>query len=90
MKSRLTDREKETIIIFNETTEPAEIFTYNKTWQKHLEKMLGLEPVMANNYGGKTYRIDKKRIKPPRAKVVLSPEARKKAADRLAIVRSKR
>ena len=80
--------ERETIILFNETSEPAEIFTYNKSWQQHLEKKVGLKPIKNNGYGGKTYQIDKKRIKPPRAKVKLSAEARQKAGSRLAIARS--
>jgi hypothetical protein len=40
-----------------------------KTWQRHLEKKLGLKPVMDNGFGGKEYKIEKKRIRPPRAPV---------------------
>ena len=38
---------------------------------------------MDNGFGGKEYEIDKKRIRPPRALVKLSAEARAKLADRL-------
>lgn len=59
------------------------MFTYNKAWQKHLEKKLGLKPTMNNGFGGKEYEVDKKRIRPPRAPVRLSIEARAKLANRL-------
>jgi len=75
---KLTNAEKETIIIFNETTEPATIFTYSKSWQKHLEGRLGLKPVRKEEYGGREYSIDKDRIKPPRAPVKMSEEAKLK------------
>jgi hypothetical protein len=38
---------------------------------------------MDNGFGGKEYEIDKKRIRPPRAPLKLSVEARAKRADRL-------
>jgi len=83
MTRKLTNYERETIINFNEGDNMASIFTYNKTWQKHLEKKLGLKPTMDNGYGGRGYEISKKRIRPPRAPVKLSAEARAKLADRL-------
>lgn len=73
---RLTKAERETIIIFNELEDIAHIFTYNRAWQRHLEKKLGLSPHMDNGFGGKEYDISKKRIKPPRAPRSLSPETR--------------
>ena len=82
-KERLSNYEKETIINFNEGEDKANIFTYNKVWQRHLEKNLGLKPVMDNGYGGKEYEISKKRIKPPRAPKRLSPEARAKIGKQL-------
>ncbi len=75
--------ERETIINFNETKDPAYIFTYNKTWQRHLEQRLGLKPVMDNGFSGKEYQIDKKRIPMPRAPRKLSDSAKKKLAERL-------
>jgi len=44
---------------------------------------LGLKPTMDNGFGGKEYEIDKKRIRPPRAPVRLSLEARAKLSERL-------
>lgn len=75
--------EQETIINFNEEDEIADIFTYNKKWQKHLEQKLGLKPVMDNGSEGRAYQIVKKRIPLPRVPMKLSAEAREKIADRL-------
>ena len=83
MRRGLSNYEQETIINFNKAEDTAHIFTYEKTWQQHLEKRLGLKPTMDNGFGGKEYVIDKKRIRPPRAPVRLSTEARAKLADRL-------
>ena len=83
MRRRLSNYEQETIINFNKAEDVAHIFTYEKTWQQHLEKRLGLKPTMDNGFGGKAYEIPKKRIRPPRAPVRLSAEARAKLAHRL-------
>jgi len=80
---RLTSYEQETIINFNKAEDTAYIFTYEKTWQKHLEKNLGLKPMMDNGFGGKEYELPKSRIKPPRAPRRLSDSAKKKLAERL-------
>jgi len=83
MQRRLSNYEQETIINFNKAEVIAYIFTYDKTWQQHLEKRLGLKPTTDNGFGGREYEIDKKRIRPPRAPVKLSAEARAKLTDRL-------
>lgn len=83
MSRRLSSYEKETIISFNEAEDTAYIFTYSKAWQKHLEVKLGLKPVMDNGFGGKTYHISKKRIRPPRLPRKLSPQAKAKAVETL-------
>ena len=57
MTGKLTAYEQETYMGFNETSEPAWIFTYNKTWQKHLEGKLGLKPVKDNGLGGREYEL---------------------------------
>ena len=81
----LTNYEQETIINFNKEEKVAYIFTYEKTWQQHLEKKLGLKPVKDNGFGGKEYVIDKKRISKPRmpGKRTLTAEQRKAIGDRL-------
>jgi len=83
MTRTLTNYEQETIINFNKAEDIAYIFTYERTWQKHLEERLGLKPVIDNGFGGKGYEIDKQRIRPPRASKKLSTSAKKKLAERL-------
>lgn len=63
----LSNYERETIISFNEQDKIAHIYTYNKVWQRHLEKNLKLEPVLKNKWGGREYEIDKTRVPKPRA-----------------------
>ena len=83
MSRALSAYEQETIISFNRAEDMAYIFTYERTWQKHLEGKLGLKPVMDNGFGGKEYELPKSRIKPPRAPRRLSDSAKKKLAERL-------
>jgi len=90
MRRRLSNYEQETIINFNKDEAIAHIFTYEKTWQQHLEKKLGLKPTMDNGFGGREYEIDKKRIRPPRAPVKLSAEARAKLTKRMKGMSKKR
>lgn len=80
--------EQETIIVFNKEDELASIFTYERTWQVHLEKKLGLKPIMENGFGGKEYEIDKKRIKMPRVPVKLSAKQRKASSERMKRLRA--
>ena len=75
--------DQETIITFNRAEKEARIFTYEPTWKKHLEKNLGLKPIMDNGCGGREYIIDKKRIFMPRAPRKLSAETKKKYANNL-------
>jgi hypothetical protein len=83
MPGRLTNYEQEAIINFNKGEDKAHIFTYEKTWQKHLEGRLGLKPLYDNGFGGREYELPKKMIKPPRAPRRLSDSARIKLAERL-------
>jgi len=83
MPKTLTNYEQETIINFNKAEDIACVFTYEKTWQKHLEGKLNLKPVMDNGFGGRSYEVPKKMIKPPRAPRKLSASAKKKLIERL-------
>jgi len=83
MPRKLTNYEQETIINFNKEEKIAYIFTYEKTWQKHLEGRLGLKPVMDNGFGGREYELPKKMIKPPRVPRKLSDSVKKKLVERL-------
>ena len=67
MSRTLSAYEQETIINFNKAEDVAYVFTYEETWQKHLEGRLGSKPVMDNGFGSKEYELPKSRIKPPRA-----------------------
>ena len=83
MSRKLTNYEQETIINFNKAEDTAYIFTYEKTWQQHLEKRLGLKPLYDNGFGGKEYELPKSRIKPPRIPRRLSDSTKKKLTERL-------
>lgn len=85
----LTALELETIINFNQGSPDAEIFTYERTWQKHLEQKLGLIPTLDNGYGGKGYKLPKSLIHMPRAKKQLSEQTKKNLAERLSTMRHK-
>ena len=74
----LSREEQETIICFNKADKEAHIFTYEKTWQSHLEKKLWLKPIYKNSHGGKEYEIPKSRIKMPHAKRTLSKAHKEK------------
>ena len=75
--------EQETIINFNREEKTAYIFTYEKTWQRHLEIKLGLKPVSDNGFGGRDYEITKDRIPMPRARKIFTPEHKRKLVNGL-------
>lgn len=79
----LSRYEQETIINFNKAEDIAYVFTYEKTWQQHIERRLKIEPFLDNGKGGKEYKIPKSRISKPRAPRTLSLEARQRLSDRL-------
>lgn len=85
----LSKLEQETIINFNELESDAHIFTYNKTWQKHLESKLGLKPISASKGGSREYVLPKMRLLLPKAKRQLSTEATKKRAAKLGSIKAK-
>lgn len=76
--------ERETIITFDETTEPAHIFTYNRSWQKHLEQKLGIEPTTDNEFGAREYECPKAWIRKPQKPRQLSEVQKGKLRERLA------
>lgn len=81
--SRLSNFERETIINFNEAEKVAFIFTYNKSWQAHLEKVLKIKPLSSNGYGGREYQLPKKFIKLPRGPVILSDAEKKRRGEQM-------
>ena len=79
----LSGYEKETIITWNEAEATAHIFTYSRSWQRHLEGKLGLHPETDNGYGGRSYELDKKLIRLPQPKRRLSEATKQRLADNL-------
>ena len=64
---KLSAYERETIILFNETSEPAEVFTYNKKMIRKLERLVRMFPdefklKSDNGDGGMTYIVPKYRV----------------------------
>ena len=64
---KLSAYECETIILFNETSEPAEVFTYNKRMIRKLARLTQKFPdefklKADNGDGGMTYIVPKNRI----------------------------
>ena len=79
-RSRL---EQETIILFNEAEDIAEIYTHKKSWITKLDKMCEefpefVKPKLKDDYS-KTYYIDKKLISIRQPKIY-SQEAKRKLA----------
>lgn len=60
--------EQETIINFNKAEDMASIYTYERSWQRHLERRLHLKPLSNDGFGGKEYEIDKHLIRLPQLK----------------------
>jgi len=85
----LSGYELETIISFNQGSSIADVFTYEKTWQKRLEQGLGLKATLINDSGGRGYQLPKSLIVMPRAKRKYSEETKKKMALRLDKIRRK-
>lgn len=61
----LSAYEQETIINFNKDEDIAYIFTYEKTWQKHIEQRFGIKPYESNSFGAKSYKVPKSCIRKP-------------------------
>lgn len=85
----LTRYELETVINFNKGDNMATIFTYEKMWQRHIEKKLGIKPYLDNGYGGKSYKLPKSKISKPRASMKLTDEQRKAISERFSKIRCK-
>lgn len=62
----LQAHEKETIINFDKGSGAASLFTYERSWQTHCEKVLGLKPTLENGYGGREYEFPKEWLRKPR------------------------
>ena len=90
MRTGLTNAELETVITFDKESDIASIYTFEETWQKHIEERFGIKPVETNQYGGKTYELPKDRIKMPHPKQKVSEETRRKRSAHLRELAKKR
>ncbi len=88
MTRKLSKAEQETTISFNKGEVKAYIFTYEGPWQRQLESKLGVKPIMDNGMGGKTYIVDKERVRMPQPKRIYSNEVREKKVEQLNKARS--
>ena len=77
---KLSNLERETICLFNEAEEEAEIYTHNHAMQKRLAELCETHPeqvrlTQSGSSGGMTFRLPKRwlRVVPPR---VLTPAQR--------------
>lgn len=64
-KRTLEQHERETTLSFDKAGDTAIVFTYERSWQTHLEKA-GAEPTLETEYGGKEYEIPKEWVRLPR------------------------
>ncbi len=67
----------------------ASLFGYDKLIQRHMERKLGLKPVMSNSFGGKEYHFDKSRVRLPQPKKQISEATREAMKSRLAKARAR-
>lgn len=82
--------EQETIINFCEGEDEADVYTHSDKWMNRFEKVLKIQPYQVYPDGARSYKIAKKRLTMPRAKLEMSDERRKAAGDRLSKMRSAR
>ena len=80
MLSRL---EQETIILFNEQEQTAEVFTYNGRMRRELSALAETRPDEVKREGNETYIIPKRWVK-IRASRILTDEQREEYARRAA------
>ena len=65
--NHVTRAEMETIVNFNKEDKEADVFTYEPSWQKHIEQRLHIQSYDDNGFGGKSYHVPKSVIPKPRA-----------------------
>jgi hypothetical protein len=82
--AKLSRRQRETIIVFNELDSEATVFTYNRKWKERLAK-LGMKAMETNSFGGATFEVPKKSIHMPviRKRKALTADQKKTIRERL-------
>lgn len=84
---KLSQAEKETLILFNEAERTAVIQTYNRRWKTRLHELAKTDSDMFRiveiDGEREVFECDKCRLALPRRRPVLSEEQREKLADNL-------
>jgi hypothetical protein len=78
----LSPTERETVISFDASPAPANVFTYSRRWQEHIEKKLGIAPYRKDPHGGREYIVPKSAISMPRAPRRYSPSTLQRMRER--------
>ena len=79
---RLSKREQETIINFNQAEDIAYIYTCSKAWIAHMENKLGLKPTKIQSYA-REYVCPKTWLRKPQKPRQLSEQHKHKLRQRL-------
>lgn len=92
--SNLTNYERETVINYNNEEDTATVYTYHRSLQSKLNKLVGVNPdisILRQDEESTTYVVPKRWIKvsPPR-QVNYTDEQKAAMAERLAAAREKR
>jgi len=80
---RLTRQEQETIINFNQAEDIAYIYTCSKSWMRHMEKVLGLQPTEIYGSYARAYQCPKAWIRKPQKPRQLSEKQKRALRERL-------
>jgi hypothetical protein len=79
--------EQETIINFAEGEDECDIYTHSEKWIKRLEEVMKVTPYQVHPDGAKSFKISKKRLTLPRAKMEMSDEKRQAVSERFKKIR---
>jgi hypothetical protein len=79
--ARISPEERETIILYNDAEDTANIYTHDKIMQRHIEKELGVKPWRVQGLA-KDYQIPKKWLRLPRKPSERRREAAKKSLEK--------
>ena len=63
MSEKLPKDEQATVIEFSRTERKAHVFTSDESWQRYIEKDLGIRSTYSDGSGGKLYDVPKKMIR---------------------------
>lgn len=87
---KLSAEERETIIVISDASDIATIVTHQRTWLTKLEKNPAAEEISHDNFGGKTFHIDKRFVSFPRNGARKRTETPEQISARMAKARQSR